>query len=69
MWAFTMFTVSLQLHVDRLKKFERVPVSVCNLGDTTHTEYKTEETSTVNTEAGIFASIVAKHEWVLFVDT
>ncbi|KAK3094889.1 hypothetical protein FSP39_007534, partial [Pinctada imbricata] len=46
-------------------RYVRVPAVVCNLGDTTHTEYRNNETSTVNTETGVFASIVARHEYVI----
>ncbi|XP_060565168.1 uncharacterized protein LOC132724345 [Ruditapes philippinarum] len=49
------------LHVDN-DVFKKVPVEITNLGDTTHTEYRSEASHTVDSTHGAFSRIVQSHE-------
>ena len=46
----------------RSKQFVNVPLTVLNLGDTTHSEYKYEGTATVYNGSGRLAKVIEKHK-------
>ena len=43
-------------------QFEKIPVTVVNLGDTTHNMYKTEPNLTVSPTAGVYSTVVSKFQ-------
>jgi hypothetical protein len=50
---------------DFFSVFKKVPVEITNLGDTTHTEYRSEASHTVDSTHGAFSRIVQSHEYVV----